>query len=284
VTALSDREITESAPERRTREGSLWRDGLALLLPPFVTLVLIIAAWDYVSWRVLKPGRRWLLPSPNAVLKSGYSNADTRVQLFNALGVTAETAIIGLLIAVVVGVSLAVLMIQARWLERAIQPLAVVLQTTPLPVITPLFGFWWGYDLPSRLVVVVLIALFPIIVNTLDGLHQADPTMHDLLTLHKAGRSARLIKLQLPAALPSFFTGLRIAGTNAVIGSVVADFFFKQGQPGLGILVDVYRQQVRIDQALATALLAVLLGAVVFGLFSVLRHFVVGRWAPRRWS
>lgn len=284
MTALSDREITERLPDRKSRERSIWRDGLALLVPPLVTLLAIIAAWDYVSWKVLKPHRRWLLPSPNAVIKSGYSHADTRVQLFNALGVTAETAMIGLVIAIVVGVSLAVLMIQARWLERAIQPLAVVLQTTPLPVITPLFGFWWGYDLPSRLVVVVLIALFPIIVNTLDGLHQADPTMHDLMTLHRAGRRARLIKLQLPAALPSFFTGLRIAGTNAVIGSVVADFFFKQGQPGLGILVDVYRQQVRIDQALATALLAVLLGAVVFGFFSLLRHFVVGRWAPRRWS
>lgn len=284
MTALSDREITERAPERRSRERGIWRDGLALLLPPFVTLLAIIAAWNFVSWKMLKPNRRWLLPSPNTVLHSGYSHADVRTQLFNALGVTAETAMIGLAIAVVIGVGLAMLMIQARWLERAIQPVAVVLQTTPLPVITPLFGFWWGYDLPSRLVVVVLIALFPIIVNTLDGLHQADPTMHDLLTLHRAGRGARLLKLQMPAALPNFFTGLRIAGTNAVIGSVVADFFFKQGQPGLGILVDVYRQQVRIDQALATALLAILLGAAVFGFFSILRHFVVGRWAPRRWS
>ena len=111
-------------------------------------------------------------------------------------------------------------------------PYAVVLQTIPILAIVPLIGFAFGFNFRSRVLVCVLIALFPIITNTLFGLLSVDHGQHDLFTLHGVGRWQRLWKLQFPAALPNIFTGLRISAGLSVIGAVVGDFFFVQGPPG----------------------------------------------------
>ena len=104
------------------------------------------------------------------------------------------------------------------------------LQTIPILAMVPLFGFWFGFGLGARVLVVVLFAIFPIIANTLFGLQSVDQEHHDLFTLHGASRGTRLWKLGVPpTALPSIFTGLRIAAGLAVIGAIVADFFFQRG-------------------------------------------------------
>ena len=95
----------------------------------------------------------------------------------------------------------------------------------------PVIGFAFGFNFRSRVLVCVLIALFPIITNTLFGLLSVDHGQHDLFTLHGAGRWKRLWKLQFPTAPPNIFTGLRISAGSSVIGAVVGDFFFVQGPP-----------------------------------------------------
>ena len=102
---------------------------------------------------------------------------------------------------------------------------------------------------------------------------------HDLFTLHGAGRWTRLCKLQLPSALPSIFTGLRIAAGLAVIGAIVADFFFRQGDPGIGILIDRYRPRLQSEQMFGAVILSSLLGIVVFWFFGFLAH---GSWGLAR--
>jgi NitT/TauT family transport system permease protein len=99
-----------------------------------------------------------------------------------------------------------------------------------------------------------------------------------LFTLHRAGRWTRLVKLQLPAALPSIFTGLRISAGLSVIGAIVGDFFFKQGHPGIGILIDLYRQRLQSEQLFAAVILSSLLGVVVFWVFGFLARRVTGAW------
>jgi NitT/TauT family transport system permease protein len=123
-----------------------------------------------------------------------------------------------------------------------------------------------------------LIALFPIVANTLFGLRSVDQDHHDLFTLHGAGRLTRLWKLQLPAALPSIFTGLRIAAGLSVIGAIVGDFFFRQGEVGLGVLIDYYRARLQSEQLFAAVLLASSFGLAVFLLFGALARRVVGGW------
>src|SRR4029450_2392612 len=102
----------------------------------------------------------------------------------------------------------------------------------------PLFGFWFGFGNFSRTLVVVLFAIFPIVANTLFGLQSVQREHHALFTLHGASRMTRLWKLEFPAALPSVFTGLRIAAGLAGIGAIGGDTFFKQGEAGSGVVSD----------------------------------------------
>jgi NitT/TauT family transport system permease protein len=251
---------------------------LAVVGPPAVVAALALAAWYVVSLAVLAPERRFLLPPPHAVVAEGFGDPVARGELLAALALTTSVALAGLVVATVLGVGLAVLMSQARWLERSLYPYAVVLQTIPVLALVPLLGFWWGYGYGTRVVVCVLVALFPLVANTLFGLRSVDPGTDDLFTLHGAGRLTRLLRLQLPGALPSMFTGLRIAAGLSVVGAVVGDFFFRQGDPGLGILIDLYRQRLASEQLFAAVALASALGLAVFWSFGRLARRVVGPW------
>jgi NitT/TauT family transport system permease protein len=274
-----------SGPAPRVRPGpvagrprSAQRRLLGLWLPPLGVLVVVLGAWYGVSYLLLSPERRFLVPPPHAVIQVGFLTRDNLVELLRALALTTRVALSGLGIAVAVGMSLAIMMRQARWIERSIYPYAVILQTIPILALVPLFGFWFGFGIVSRVLVCVLIALFPIIANTLFGLQSVEPSQHDLFTLHGAGRLRRLWKLELPAALPAIFTGLRISAGLSVIGAIVGDFFFKQGEPGIGILIDLYRARLQSEQLFAAVICSSLLGVVVFWCFGYLAGRVVGRW------
>jgi NitT/TauT family transport system permease protein len=238
------------------------------VVPPLGVLVLVVAAWFVASNALLKPDRRFLLPSPDAVVRVSYLDPYHLADLLRALALSAQVALAGLAIAFVVGVASAVLMSQARWLERSLYPYAVLLQTVPILALIPLFGYWFGFGYVSRVLVVVLFALFPVIANTLFGLRSVDRGHHDLFTLYGAGRLTRLWKLQLPTAVPSIFTGLRVSAGAAVIGAVVGDFFFKQGQPGIGQLIQNYSQGATPELLFGSVLLSSLFGLVVFLVFA----------------
>jgi NitT/TauT family transport system permease protein len=124
----------------------------------------------------------------------------------------------------------------------------------------------------------VLISIFPIISSTLFGLQSAERGQHELFTLHHANRLVRLRKLQLPAAMPAILTGFQVAATLAVVGSVVGDFFFKQGDAGIGVLIDVYRARLLSEQLFGAALAASLLGVLAFWLFGFINRVVTGPW------
>jgi NitT/TauT family transport system permease protein len=172
-------------------------------------------------------------------------------------------------------------MSQWRLAERVLYPYAVILQTIPILALVPLIGIWMGYGFPARVVVCVIIAIFPMIANTLFGLQSATAAAHDLLTLNKATRWQRLTKLQFPAAVPAIFTGLRNAAGLAVIGAIVGDYFFQQGAIGIGGLLRVYTERLQTDALLTAVTLTALFGVVVFTVFAVLDRAVVGRWYGR---
>ena len=258
-------------PSGRGRRLSYWG-------PPFAVFVAVIGVWYGVSYVLLDPQRRFLVPPPHAVVQVSFLEPDSLRELLTALWLSTRVAFTGLAIAIALGMSLAIAMSQARWIERSVYPYAVMTQTVPILACVPLFGFWFGFGFPSRVLVCLIIALFPIIANTLFGLQSASQEHHDLFTLHGAGRLTRLWKLQLPAALPSIFTGLRIAAGLAVIGAIVGDEFFRQGEPGIGILIDLYRSRLQSEQMIAAILLSSLLGIVVFWFFGFLARRVVGGW------
>jgi NitT/TauT family transport system permease protein len=249
---------------------------------PVITLLLALAGWFIVSELVLDPARRFLLPPPHAVIEEGLLDAGNLGEILGALGSTAQVALAGLALSIVIGVSLGVLMSQARWLEHSIYPYAIVLQTIPILAMVPLLGFWFGFDFGSRVIVCVLVSLFPLITNTLYGLKSVDPAQHDLFTLYRANRLQRLWSLELPAALPAIITGFKISAGLAVIGAIVADFFFRQGEPGIGRLIDIYRQRLATELLMTALLLSSLLGLALFFVFDVLETEVNKRRSARR--
>ena len=246
---------------------------------PLVTFAALMGVWLTITYGVLSEDRRFLMPPPQDVLRMGFMDWASLQPMLEALLLTTEVAMAGLVIATVLGVAIAVLMSQAKWVENAVYPYAVVLQTIPILAVVPLIGFWFSFGFNSRVIVCVLIALFPLIANTLFGLQSVDERHADLFALHKAGRWTRLVKLQLPTALPALFTGLRIAAGLAVIGAVVGDMFFRQGEPGIGTLLDVYRSRLQSEQLFAAIILSSLLGIAVFCVFGVLGRLAVGSWS-----
>jgi NitT/TauT family transport system permease protein len=243
-----------------------------------ITFGVIIGVWYYISDVGLSPMRRFLLPPPNQVIQGGILTWSNLSQILDGLALTARAAGIGFGIAAVLGISLAIVMSLAKAFERSIYPYAVILQTIPILAIVPVIGFAFGFNFRSRVLVCVMISLFPIITNTLFGLLSVDHGLHDLFSLHGAGRLRRLWKLQLPAALPNIFTGLRTSAGLSVIGAVVGDFQFLQGQPGIGALIQLYSNRLEPDQLYSAVLITSLFGVCVFSLVGFVSHRVIGAW------
>jgi NitT/TauT family transport system permease protein len=253
-------------------------DVVRRLLPPLLVLAGFIGVWYFITYNLLEADQRFLLPPPHEVVQFGFLDSASMEDILAALWSTTQVALVGLLIAIALGMSFAIFMSQAKWIERSFYPYAVVLQTIPILALVPLIGFWFQFNFRSRVIVCVLIALFPIITNTLFGLQSVDRELNDLFTLHGASRFTRLIKLQLPHAMPAIFTGFRISAGLSVIGAIVGDFFFRQGEPGIGRLLDIYRAQLQSAQLLTAIIFSSLLGLAVFWLFGVIGHAVTKSW------
>ena len=256
------------------------RDWLSNALPPLLTFIAFIGVW-YLYSAVkydIAAQRRNALPFPHEVVSEGFFPLwEERNGLRPILGYmwpTLQVTVLGLIISIVLGTSFAVLMNLSRHIERAFFPYAVVLQTLPILAITPLLTQLFGERLGVRLVVTVLIAIFPIITNTLFGLQSTDQPHHDLFTLNRVSRWTRLRKLELPSALPAMMTGVRIASGGAVIGSIVADFFFAQGDKGIGYYI-------RTRQQKASERPEMFAGTIMASLFGVLMFVIVG-WITSR--
>ena len=274
VGSAEQRESASSLGSGRSRG----RRFVEAALPPSVLGVCMLGLWYAISYLALDGHRRFLLRPLHQVIQVGFLDWDNFSRILKGLQLSANVALIGLAIAVCIGCLLAMAMSQAKAIERAVFPYMVTLQAIPILAVVPLIGFWWGYGKASRIIVCIIISLFPIIVNTLFGLQSADRAMHDMFTLHRAGRFTRLFKLMLPAALPAVFAGLRISAGLSVIGAIVGDFFFGQGPAGLGQLLRLYSSQLRGEELLAALIVSSALGVVVFWSFGLLRKLVIGRW------
>jgi NitT/TauT family transport system permease protein len=264
-----------SVPRPERAPGERWT---SFVVPPIVLTAVVLGVWYFISYVVLIPRRRFLLRPPHEVVENGFLNWDAFSAILEALWSSTKVALIGLTIAIILGVSIAVLMSQAKMFERAVFPYMVMVQAIPILAIVPLIGFWFGFGLNARVIVCVIIAIFPIIANTLFGLQSADRSMHDLFTLHRAGRWTRLWKLMFPAALPAIFTGLRISAGLSVIGAIVGDFFFGRGETGIGQELRKYANNLDGEELFAAVLMTSLLGVVIFSLVNLLERLVTGPW------
>jgi NitT/TauT family transport system permease protein len=260
------------------RRRSIQRGVGATVLPPILLGLVLVGVWYLISYVVLEPGQRFLLEPPHEVVRVGFLDGENLAEMLAGLWSSTKVALIGLAVSIVLGMGLAVAMSQTKLIERAVFPYAVTLQAVPILAIVPLIQFWFGTAQLSRVIVCVIISLFPIIVNTLFGLQSAERGMHDLFTLHHAGRWTRLRKLMVPAATPAIVAGLRISAGLSVIGAIVGDFFFGRGEAGIGQLLQKYANRLLGEQLLAAILLSSALGVAVFLFFGWLGNRAIGKW------
>ena len=274
------------APATRVAPAVQQGDGwLGRFVPPFIMLAIVVGIWYIYSTLAFEQAfqRRNALPYPHEVVQDGFlplwdERQGTR-EILGYMWPTVKVTLLGLGISIVVGVLIAVVMNMSKYFERAIFPYAVVAQTVPVLAITPLLSQVFGDRLGVRLAVVFLIAMFPIITNTLFGLQSTERLHHDLFTLNKTSRWTRLWKLELPTAIPAMMTGVRIASGLAVIGAIVADFFFNQGDKGIGFFINVNQKKAanRPDM-LAGTITASLFGVVIFLIVGTITSRAIRDW------
>jgi len=256
---------------------------LSRLVGPVVVFVLFIATWYFMHywglrWIFDKNGER-LIPLPTDVWDATVMSKITRDDYIDGIGWTAVAAYGGLLITIVLGLLLAVIMLQARWVEGAIYPYLVALQAIPVLAIVPIIYVVFGGSMSARLFVCVMISFFPIVTNALFGMKSVDRSQHDLFTLRSSSRWTRLVKLQLPSALPNIFTGFRISAGLSIIGAVVGEQFFRGGsKPGVGIVIEKWRTKGTYAPLWGGIIIACLMGIITFLVFGVIQKLVVGKW------
>lgn len=267
-----------AAPPRRPRRSLAAR--LARLADaawrPLVVFVLFIAAWTTLTSTVYAD-QGYLLPSPWSVVETAAANIE---ELWDATLITFIEAATGFGSAIAIGVTAAIVMSQAKWLERSLYPYAVMLQTVPVVAVAPVIVLWFGYNRTSVVVISFMIALFPIINNTLLGLLSADRNHVDLFRLHRAGRLTQFLKLRLPGALPSIFAGLRVSAGLSVIGAIVGEFIIGSGGSEGGLGVKVIFAQSRLDTPM---LFAEVFAATGLGLLFFLTVSYLGSLSLRSW-
>lgn len=239
---------------------------------PLLGLSLLVAAWALICELGQFP--EYLLPGPAKVAASAFEH---RKILGAALLNTASTALLGFGFAAGSGVVIGSILSAVPWLRRAFYPLANLLQMVPVVAIAPMLTIWLGYGRASAVACATLVALFPVIANTVDGLRSVDPKLRELFAIYGFSASKTWLRLDLPAAAPQIFTGLRIAAGLSVIGTVVGEFvsgYLGQAAP-IGLVILGALRESQTPLVFAAVGLSALVGFALFFAVSGLRTLCV---------
>ncbi len=244
------------------------------LVAPLAAFAILLAAWEITVRYIALPPQ--VLPAPSLILQTLGTDAGL---LLGSLLVTLRITFTALLLATVAGVLLAVLFAASRFAERALFPIAVIFQVTPVIAIAPLLLIYME-PAGAVLACATLVAFFPVLSNTALGLASADRQLRDLFALYGAGWFRTLLHLRLPAALPYFLGGLRIAGGLALIGAIVGEIAAGSAGAGSGLAWRIVEagHRVNIPRMYAALLLIVLAGVAIFAVLSWLQHIALRRW------
>lgn len=245
-------------------------------LPP-LTGVLFIGLW-YVLRLALGEERQFLLPTPDEIIRAAIEN---RELLWSAALNTSQGALLGFGAAVVGSFTFALVLSLTPLIRASLYPYLMTLQMTPIVVLAPILILWVGPGLPSVIVITFLICFFPMVVNTTQGLISTDRNLVDLFRMSRASKHQEIFLLRVPAALPYFFAGLRIAATLAPIGAIVGDFYAGNsggGQGGLGFLTIIFSSQFKMGALFATAAACCALGFLFVGTVITLSWWSLHKW------
>lgn len=276
---------TKRAPAERLKESHALKDKPAIARTRFervakwaMPALLFLASlwlWDrVVVWNEIP---HYIVPRPGLVLATLL--ADWPV-LSGALGVTLGITLMALAVAIAGGVGLAVLFALSRFVKLSLFPYAVVLQVTPIISIAPLIFIYVDNRFAGLLICAWIVAFFPILSNTTLGLNSVDRNLRDLFRIYGASTRQQLLLLMLPAALPYFLGGLRIAGGLALIGAIVAEYVAGTGGIGTGLAYTILEASYRLNipRMFAALILIAGTGVFVFASLALLSHLLLRKW------
>ena len=241
--------------------------------PSVVIILAAIGLWELVVRLGHVP--EYLIPAPSEVAADFKSDWTV---LEPSLVVTLKEIALGFAISVAAGVGLAVLLHLSPTLRRAVYPLLIASQTIPVIVLAPILVILLGYGIMPKLIIVALICFFPIVVNGIDGLRSVDEDLIRMMLTLNGTRWSIFRRVEFPAALPSIFSGIRIAATFAAIGAVFGEW--SGANIGLGYVMLAATPNLLTARIFAAIVLLTVVALALFGLVSVLERVFVP-WAPR---
>ena len=247
---------------------------LARALPPLLSAVVFVALWH--TWTQAFEIPAYLVPGPSEVLHEAWEN---RAELLPASLVTLAGAVAGFLLSLAVGLAMALVFAQARWIRASLYPYAIFLQTVPIVAVAPLIVLWCGAGFASIVLVSFVLSIFPILSNAVLGLTRIHPELEELFALHDASRFQTLFKLRLPHCVPSVVAGAKVSAGLTVIGAIVGEFFAGYGAhtPGLGTLILQANGQMKTGLLFACVGASTLLGLCVFLATGLVAHLLLRR-------
>ncbi|HSM39938.1 MAG TPA: ABC transporter permease [Afifellaceae bacterium] len=242
---------------------------------PVVVLAAALVVWELIC--VVNGIEHYILPRPSLVIWTLFAEWPL---LFGALLNTLKIMILSLLLAVIGGVGLAVIFSQSKWIEMSLFPFAVILQVTPIVAIFPLINIYVDDQTSKLLLCAWIVAFFPVLSNTTLGLNSVDQNLRDLFRMNGASRWQTLIRLELPATMPYFLGGLRIAGGLALIGAVVAEFVAGTSGQSSGLASQIIESgyRLKIPRLFAALILISFTGILVYFTLSLISHLALRKW------
>jgi len=243
------------------------------ITPAFLLGLACLVLWEASIW--LFKVEPYVLPAPSAI-------AAVMVEQFPALAVaalvTAEEILIGFVLSAITGVAVAVVIVRFETFGRALYPLIVLFQNVPKVALAPIFILWFGYDLAPKVLLIVVIAFFPVAIGMLSGLQSVDPSLVSLMRSVGARPGTILKRVRLPHALPQLMAGLKVAVTLSVIGAIVGEF--AGASAGLGYLIQFASTQLETALVFAAILVVSVLGLVFYYVVEAAERILIP-WAPK---
>lgn len=237
-------------------------------LPALIFVAILLLAWQVAAMKV---NAAYIVPTPIQILKRLW---ELRVPLFTVhLPATMLVTGLGLVISVMLGVLLAVAMDAFPIVEKALYPVIIASQTIPTTALAPLFVLWFGYSIWSKVLVTVLITFFPITISVFDGFRAVKTDMVDLLITFGANRRIVFWKLKLPAALPYFFSAIKMAIPLSIIGAAIGEWL--GAQSGLGYFSRRMMTQLDGPGVFAPIVLLSAVAMLLVGMVTVLEKKII---------
>ena len=240
---------------------------------PIFVLLLLFFMWEIIVKKADIPD--WLLPAPSQIFAEGVTNwAGFSGHVF----ATIKLGISGFAIGVGFGLLVAVLLYVIPFVRDAVYPLLILSQNVPVIVLAPLLVIWFGFGMLPKMIVITLVCFFPITVAALDGFKQTAPDLKHYMRMAGATRQQLFWKLELPYALPSIFSGMKISATYSIMGAVISEWL--GAKAGIGVYMTLASSSFRTDRVFVAIFVIMVLSLLFFGVIILMERLLI-RWQSK---